>query len=137
MVDSPALALQAAVVARLKATAGVAALVGARVHDVPPQGVVFPYIRMGRKISRPVRMSGPCRDDEVTFSVEGHSRPVAGRVEAERLGFAIEKALDDVAFTVPGYRLDWCRYITQAVEEAPDGRSYIVNVAFEAAISAA
>ena len=43
----PALALQAAVVAALGADAGVSALVGTRIYDVPPREVTFPYVTIG------------------------------------------------------------------------------------------
>jgi len=134
--DGPALALQAALVAALKADAGVSALVGARVYDEPPQNVVFPYIRIGSVDLRPLRMS--CQTDEdFVFSIEGHSRPVAGRVEASRLAHAVRVALDGATLTVTGYTFEWCEWTTQAVTRAADGESYIATVAFEVALSAA
>lgn len=136
MADGPALALQAAVVSRLKANAGIVALVGTRVYDEPPQGAVFPYLRVGTMIARPLRLSGDCRHDDVTFSIEAHSRPVAGRVEAERIAFAVERALDGAALSMTGYSLHWCQYMTHATTRAADGRSYIANIAFEAALAA-
>ena len=137
MADGPALALQAALVAALRANAGVSALVGARVYDEPPQGVVFPYVRVGSVDLRPLRMSGTCTDEDVLFSIEVHSRPVAGRVEASRIAHAIRLALDDAALVVAGFALEWCQFTTQAVTRAADGESYIATIAFEAALSAA
>lgn len=135
MADGPALALQAALVAWLRANAGISALVGGRVYDEPPQGVEFPYVRIGQIDLSPVRMSGDCRDDLIRFSIEAHSRPVAGRVEAARIANAIVAALDTAALPVTGSNLDWCHWQTQAVTRSPDGRSYIATVAFEAALS--
>jgi hypothetical protein len=40
--------LQKAVVARLKADAGVTALVGQRIYDRVPPDAVFPYVSLGR-----------------------------------------------------------------------------------------
>ena len=137
MADGPALALQAALVARLKANAGVTALVGARVYDEPPQNVQFPYVRIGTVDLAPLRLSGPCTHEDLVLSVEAHSRPVAGRVEAARIAHAIRLALDGGGFTVTGYTLDWCDWTTQAVSRAADGESYIATLAFEAALSPA
>lgn len=135
MADGPALALQAALVARLKANAGVTDLVAARVYDQPPDAVVFPYIRIGTIDLRPLRMSD-CTDEDIVLSIECHSRPVAGRVEAARIAHAVRLALDDAALSVTGYTLDWCQFMTQAVSRAADGKSYIATLAFEAALSA-
>lgn len=131
MVDGPALALQAALVAALRADAGVAALVGARVYDEPPQDVVLPYVRLGNLDASALRMD--CHTDtDITVSIECHSRPASGRVEAGRMAYAVRLALDDVSLTLAGHTLDWCYYLTESVTRAPDGRSYIAVVAFEA-----
>lgn len=137
MADGPALALQKALVASLRANAGVSALVGARVYDEPPQGVTFPYVRVGNVDLRPLRMSGACIDEDILFSIEAHSRPVSGRVEASRIAHAVRVALDDAALSVAGFTLEWCQFTTQAVTRAADGESYIATIAFEAALSAA
>lgn len=137
MADGPALALQKALVAALKADAGVTALVGARVYDEPPQGATFPFVRIGTVTVEPLRMSGACVDEDIAFSIEAHSRPIAGRVEATRIAEAIRTALDDQALTVSGFNAEWVQYMTQAVTRAPDGKSYVATIAFEAALSAA
>lgn len=137
MADGPALALQKALVTALRADPGVSALVGARVYDEPPQDVMFPYLRVGNIDLRPLRMSGTCTDEDILFSVEAHSRPVSGRVEASRIAHAVRVALDDAALSVSGFKLDWCQFTTQAVVRAADGKSYIATIAFSAALSAA
>ncbi|MBZ9943440.1 DUF3168 domain-containing protein [Mesorhizobium sp. BR1-1-13] len=43
----PVLDLQGAIIARLRADAGVTALVGQKVYDVPPASAVEPYISIG------------------------------------------------------------------------------------------
>lgn len=141
MADGPTLALRKAVIAGLLADAGVAALVGTRVYDEPPQGVSFPYVRFGAADQAALRMD--CHtDDDVAFSVECHARPdavaqtVHPRVQAERLGHAVRLALDQAALSVEGYTLDWLDYQTQAVSRAGDGRSYVAVVAFFAALAA-
>lgn len=135
MADGPDLALQVALVAALRADAGLAALVGPRIYDEPPQKTRFPYVRIGTVNARPLRLS--CRtDDDLTFSIEAHSRPVSGRVEAGRIAFAVRKALDGAQLTAPGYTVAWCQYTTQAVSRASDGRSYVATIAFEASLEA-
>lgn len=137
MTDGPALALQKALIAHLRADAGVAALVGARVYDEPPQGVAFPYVRIGTVDLRPLRLSGLCTDEDIILSIECHSRPVAGRVEVSRMAHAVRVALDDAAPSVTGYVLEWLVFTAQAVTRGPDGESYIATLSFEAATSAA
>lgn len=137
MPDGPSLALQKAVIAAMKANAGVAALVGAKVYDEPPHGVTPPYVRYGRDNLAPLRMSGDCVDEDIAFSVEVHSRPVAGRVEAKRIAQAVREALDDQTLTVTGFTLEWLQYTTQEITRAADGETYIAVIAFEAALSAA
>lgn len=137
MTDGPARVLQTALIAALRADAGVAALVAARVYDEPPQGVVFPYLRLGTLDLRPLRLSGSCIDEDIVFSIEAHSRPVAGRVEAARMAHAVRMALDGATPALVGYRVDWIDFRTQAVSRAQDGKSYIATIAFAAALSPA
>lgn len=138
MPDGPSLALQKAVISALRANAGVSALVGARVYDEPPQAVTFPYVRIGNIDLSPERLS--CVDDHnIVFSVEAHSRPTSGRVEAARIADAVRAALNDqeaaINAALTGYSADWCTYMTQTVERAADGESYVAIVAFEAALA--
>jgi hypothetical protein len=49
MADGFALALQKGLRAALIADAGVAALVGSRIYDEPPQNVTFPYLRFNQR----------------------------------------------------------------------------------------
>lgn len=44
---SPSVELQDAVLTRLKADPAVDALVGDRIYDMPPEGVLFPYLSFG------------------------------------------------------------------------------------------
>ena len=134
MADGPALALQAALVAHLRADAGVAAIVGARVYDEPPDGATLPLVRIGNIDVAAERMDG-CIDEAITFSIEGSSRQAFGG-EPRRLAHAIRVALDDAALNVTGYHLDWCQFLTQDVTRAPDGKTYVATVAFQAAMSA-
>lgn len=131
MADGPALALQAALVAALKANAGVAALVGARVYDEPPALVAFPYVRIGEIIINPVVTDGK-KAFEATFGIEAYSRPVSGRVEATRIADAVMVALEDTAPSLVGFTVAWLFFQTYAVSRMADGESYAANIAFEA-----
>lgn len=133
MADSYALALQRGVVAALKAAPGVAALVGAKVYDEPPQGAAHPFVRLGEIAPRPLRTDGK-RAATVPFGIEVHSRPVAGRVEATRISEAVVAALDanEAAVTVTGFALVQLYWLTTTVDRAADGQSYIAIAAFEA-----
>lgn len=133
MADGPDLALQKALISRLRATGAVVALVGQRIYDEPPQAVTFPYLRIGQIELAPLRMDG-CTDHDLTFSIEVHSRPGAGRVEAARIADAVRLALDGASLTVEGVTCDWCHYLTQSVSRNADGQSYVATVAFEAAL---
>lgn len=136
MADGPELLLQAALVARLRADAAVSALVGARVYDDPPDGAPLPLIRIGN-IDMAADRIGCFVDAAFTFSIECHSRSLAGRVEATRIAAAVRAAVDDAPLVLPGYTLDWCDYLTQSVTRGPDGKSYIAVVAFDAAVAPA
>ncbi|MFN6976711.1 MAG: DUF3168 domain-containing protein [Gemmobacter sp.] len=136
MPDGPALALQAALIARLRAHPAVASIVAGRVHDEPPQDVAFPHVRLGVFDLAPLRLSGACTDEDIRFSVECHSRPLSGRVEVARLARAVREALDDAPLAVTGWRVDWCVFTAEAVSRAADGRGYIAVLAFEAALGA-
>lgn len=136
MADDSALALQQAAVAQLKGDATLSALVAARIYDEPPQGVAFPYVRIGNVDVTPFRDSCTTAD-ELRLSIECHSRPNAGRVEATRMAAAVRRSLDQAALTLSGFILEWIDFTTQAVTRAPDGKSYIAIVAFEVSVAPA
>lgn len=138
MADGPDLALQKALISVLRANAPLASLVGSRVYDEPPQSVALPYVRLGNVDLSPERLS--CADDHrLTFSIEVHSRPISGRVEASRIAAAVRIALNDqealIKAALIGFDVDWCTYTTQTVNRSADGQSYVAVVAFEAALA--
>ena len=135
MADDGSLALQAALIARLRADADLAALVFGRVYDEPPKDVAFPYVRLGAEVLGTERI-GCFADDDIAFSIECHSRPVAGRVEAKRLAAAVRASLDDADIALgSGKHLDWIEHLTTSYSRAADGVSWIAVVAFEAAVA--
>jgi hypothetical protein len=135
-VPDVAIELQRALIARAKAASAVTALVGTRVYDEPPQGVTYPYVRIGNLDVRPLRTTCVTSWD-VLFTLEGHSRPGQGRVEANRIGSALVAAFDDHALSVTGFTLSWLWFVTMTTIRAADGRSYQCNTAFEAMLTAA
>jgi len=131
MADSYALALQKALVAALKSDAGVAALVGARVYDRPPQKPTRPYLQIGGILPRPLRTSEKSAA-RVTFSIEAHSRNVAGRVEATQCTEAVVSALDETTeLNVTGFSVVFVRWLTQEIEPDQDGISHTGIAVFE------
>lgn len=133
MPETQALELQAGLVAALKADATLSALVGAAVFDEPPQSQPFPYVRLGG-IDEETRRASCDVAYDYRFSIEVHSRPAAGRVEAARIAGAVRDALNGNASLVPidGYVLRWIEHVTTTTARAADGRSYVARVAFSA-----
>ncbi len=95
MALSAGLALQKMVVARLKANAGVAALVGARIYDAVPQDVAFPFVEFTSQLENDE--SAACMNEavEVFLDLNCWSRPEGGpsSVEALRIAEAIKASL--------------------------------------------
>ena len=108
MID-PSLPLQAAIVAALKASIPVTALIGTRIYDkVPtnqagqPPADIYPYASFG-PIS-PNDDSDTCHDGaEVFVQIDCWSRSVGG-VECKRIGAAILLELDR-PLTVAGFKV--------------------------------
>lgn len=99
---SAALALQAAMVAALKADAAVAAIVGARVYDRVPEDVVFPFLVIDGVTETPdraedlasVEVAGVWR---VWVRDGGRAGETAPRPRATTLASAVAVALDGAA----------------------------------------
>jgi hypothetical protein len=135
--DGPALALQKGLITRLKSLSPVTVLVGQRIFDEPPQGAVFPYVRIGNVDLRPFRTDARVAWG-LTFSIEVHSRPAAGRVEATRIAEAVIAGLDEQhhTLTVAGFTPAWVQFITSTVSRADDGESHVAIIAFDAVLDA-
>lgn len=89
---SASLALQGAVVAALKADAGLTALISSRIYDAPPQDAVFPYVEIGE--IQLVDDGAECFDGAAEAYVTLHvwSRSV-GRPECHRIAEEIRGCL--------------------------------------------
>ena len=135
MADGPALAMQEAIIAALRASATIAALVGPRIYDEPPEGVDPPYIRLGALEPLPQRSSG-IEGVRLMFGIEAHSRPAAGRVEATRICEGVVALFDGTPQTLSpaGYRVVSLEWMTQTTGRDDDGKTYLGITAFQALI---
>src|SRR5690606_33858644 len=95
-------ALVAAVIARLRADATVAALVGGRVWDEAPDDADFPQLRIGRGESRPVDADGG--GVEQVLTITGVSR-FAGAEEGRAITAAVRACLHNAALSADGVRV--------------------------------
>jgi hypothetical protein len=88
----PSLQLQKAIVAALKADAGVNAIIGGRIYDAVPGGAVKPYVSFGAFQLLPEH--GDCLDGgEAIVTLDGWASG-PDTVQVKQLGTAIAKALD-------------------------------------------
>lgn len=115
----PTLALQAALVAALKADAGVSALVGARVHDRAPEGVTFPYLSLGPVRAEP--FDAQATDGrEIVWQLDVWSDG-PGKVEALHIMAAVAARLHEGALTVTGFAFVMGVLLSQRTLAEPDG----------------
>jgi hypothetical protein len=138
MADGFALAMQKGLRAALAANAGVAAIVGARIYDEPPQNVVFPYLRMV-DINPAAFDTDTTEGAEISISVEAYSRSASGRVEAAQMGEAVRAALhrQETSLTVSGFTLVELIFQTFNVTRDADGRGYTAVIVFQATLETA
>lgn len=114
------LPVQKAVLAALKADAGVAALVAGRVYDQVPVSAVKPYLSFGPFQVLPDQAD--CYDaSDITVQLDGWSAG-PGSVEVKKIGRAVRAALDQKALLLDEEE----RLITINIEQTqylvePDG----------------
>lgn len=116
-VADASLPLQKAIVAALKGSAELAAIVGTRVYDKVPADAKKPYVSLGPEQVMP-DLADEYEGAHDRFQVDGWSAE-RGRVEAKAIGAAIHAALHDAALTVDGHRLvnlqiEQTRYLVDA-----------------------
>jgi hypothetical protein len=95
----PERALQGALLARLRADAGVAAVVGARVWDEPPAEAAWPHLLFTRAETRPVRAEGCGHEHRLTLTVVSR---YGGSEEAKAAVGAVRACLDGAAVVLAG-----------------------------------
>ncbi len=97
-------ALQSAIVAHLKADAGLKALIGdpPRVIDGPSRGKAFPFVSYDETRETPLPAAPGHVEHDIRLSI--HSR-YEGRREAKEIATAIVSTLNDASLAVAGRRL--------------------------------
>lgn len=113
------LEVQKALVAALKAAAGVSALVGARVYDRAPDGVTFPYLQVRHVATTPADAQGR-RGSEALWTVDVWSR-APGAVECRRIMAAVHGALHWATPTLDAGSVVMCRENGRRDVADPDG----------------
>lgn len=127
--------LQRALIARLSAFPAVTAFVDQRIYDEPPQPVDYPYVGIGGVEPQPLRSDGGTAAT-VTFSIEVHSRPDSGRVQATWIANAVREGLDDHALAVVDLTTVTMHWRGQTVSKNADGESYLAILVFTTILDA-
>lgn len=99
----PALPLQKAIVAALKADSGVAAICNGRIYDGVPTNATKPYVSFGPFQMLPEH--GDCLEGGESFVQIDAWCSGPDTVQSKQLGAAIAKALDEATLTLDGNRL--------------------------------
>ncbi|MBB6224566.1 DUF3168 domain-containing protein [Rhizobium leguminosarum] len=116
---SPDLELQGAVIARLKADATLATLIGSRVHDQPPDGATFPYFTIGE--AQFLRDDATCvAGGQVYLTMHAWSRAV-GFPEVKRIADAVVESLHLAPMTLPTNHLISIMHRQTRTFRDPDG----------------
>jgi hypothetical protein len=116
MPQSPDLALQGAVLARLVADTTLPALIGTppRVYDQTPDDPVYPFVQMGQATTRP--WGGLCAEGiEHVFTLTCVSR-FGGAEEAKAVMAAVRVALDDAVLSLTDNTLVNLRFMFRAAD---------------------
>lgn len=129
--DSPALALRAAIHAALVADVALVALLGApRVHDVPPGDADFPFVTLGEAVVADWSTATEAGTEQaLTLHVFSRS---GGRAEAFAIAARLQATLHDAALALDGHRLANLRATTAEVRRESDGRTFHALVRFRA-----
>ncbi|MFG1213257.1 DUF3168 domain-containing protein [Xanthobacter flavus] len=129
--DSPALALRAAIHAALVADAALVALLGApRIHDVPPGDADFPFVTLGEAVVADWSTATEAGTEQaLTLHVFSRS---GGRAEAFAIAARLQAVLHDAALALEGHRLANLRATTAEVRRESDGRTFHALVRFRA-----
>ncbi|MCF6304412.1 MAG: DUF3168 domain-containing protein [Rhodobacteraceae bacterium] len=125
MADGYGLDLQVGIRAALVGNAAIAALVGARVYDTPPQPSVYPLIQLPAANVDPAHTDGTLAA-YVTISIEAHSQSIAGSVECQKIIEAIRAVLDrgESSVTLANFALIELIEITSLVRRNTSGAGF-------------
>lgn len=128
-------ALQKAIYTALQTDAGLTALVGDRVYDVPPASATFPYVNLGDASFYPERQDGFSRRVEA-ITVHCWTRDQLRRQPCKAICDAIAAALDmsNLALDDP-FGLSRLELTLSRVMDDPDGITKHGVLQFEAEIT--
>jgi hypothetical protein len=117
----PDRALQAAVLARLRADSSVSALLDGRIHDEPPASPAYPYVTIGRTETRPWGgLNGEGVEHALTLTCVSR---FGGAEEAKAVVAAMRAALHGAELTLTDHRLVNLRATYSDVFRGSDWRS--------------
>lgn len=126
---SPSLELQGAIVARLKAWAGLSGTVNGRVYDAVPAGAAFPYITVGE--GDETSDDADCIDGfEISLDIDIWSR-ANGYPEARRISDEVRKAIKSADLILPTNALVDFRHRQTRFLRDPDGLTSHAVMTFE------
>lgn len=129
--DSPALALRAAVHGALSADGPLLALLGGpKVYDAPPKTADFPFVALGEAVVADWSTATE-RGTEHQLTLHAFTRS-GGRAEAYAVAAAVQEALHDAPLILIGHRLANLRATTAEVLREADGRTFHALVRFRA-----
>jgi len=128
---SAANALRAAVFSALRDDAALlAALGGARIHDVPPPTPEFPYVTLGEaQVSDWSTATEEGREHRLTLNVWSRQ---GGHGEAHAIAHLVQQALHDAPLELAGHSLINLRFSSADIRREAGGRTYRALVRFRA-----
>ncbi|MGA0561207.1 DUF3168 domain-containing protein [Ancylobacter sp. VNQ12] len=123
--------LRKAVFAALTTDAALlAALGGARIHDVPPAAPDFPYVTLGEaQLSDWSTATEAGHEHRLTLSVWSRQ---GGHSEAHAIADLVQQALHDAPLALAGHRLVNLRFSSAEIRREAGGRTYRALVRFRA-----
>lgn len=129
---SPSIELQAMVVTRLKAFAGLDPLIADRVYDVPPPAVTFPYLSWGPE--QALQDDAECITGfEISLQIDAWSRTV-GLGEVKQIGEQVRLALHNYETTLTANALVSIQHTSTQYLRDPDGLTNHAVIEFSAFI---
>lgn len=120
--SGPGATLQQALYDLLRADAGVAAIVGARVYDNVPESPVFPYITIGPGYGVPEDFDEIVAGTE-WIQVDGWTREQGRLSGARELADAIKKAVHGAELSLSLHAEAGVRVVLKRVMRDPDGKT--------------
>lgn len=123
--------LRKAVFAALTTDAALlAALGGARIHDVPPAAPEFPYVTLGEaQLIDWSTATEAGHEHRLTLNVWSRQ---GGHGQAHAIAHLVQQALHDAPLTLAGHRLVNLRFSSAEIRREAGGRTYRALVRFRA-----